>query len=280
MGLRRVVVAGVAAATVAVSGCGGGGGGTAPESGWLPAQESEDLAKLLERDVVAEQSPPAAVPEDSPGAPQPTSTATAPARPSVTVVSGLDGRALMRSASNRLQSETYRLVYEIKGSDPDVGDIDGTLTVSSRAPRQAFGISGRIGGDTGTFMVIQEANLAYLCVEGQGDSACLKTESNEQAPIPLPAVLSFDEAFKRLADSPSTTAREVAGQTIAGRAGRCFEVSGDEGNGLVCIQETDGLVLLMDGQFGATRGALRLKEYVPAPSDRDFEPPYEVIELP
>lgn len=278
MGLRRFAVASVAAAMVAavLSGC-GGDGGAAPESTWLPAQENQGLADLLERDAVAEQSPPA---DDTPAAVPPTSTATAPARPSGTAVPGLDGRQLMRDASNRLQTATYRLVYEIKGSDPDVGEIDGTLTVSSRTPRQAFGISGRIGGDTGTFMVIQDANLAYLCVEGQGDSACLKTDSNQQAPIPLPAVLSFDETFKRLAESPGTTAREVAGQTIAGRAGRCFEVAGNEGNGLVCLQESDGLVLLLDGQFGGNQGTLRLKEYIPTPSDRDFEPPYQVVELP
>lgn len=191
-----------------------------------------------------------------------------------------DPLVALRKATNNLADATYRVVYDIEGSDRDTGGLDGTLTIASHGDRQAFGISGTLGNDSGTFLVINDGTAGYLCIEGQGDSGCLKVPAVGSTPIPLPSVMTIDDVLQRVIDSTELDVTEVAGRTIAGRDGRCFEVAASGGKGLVCVDEAEGLVLLIDGEFGGSTFRMTLRDYSDNPSDDEFEPPFPVIQLP
>lgn len=283
MGLGTVALTGLATAMgILLAACGGGGAG--PGDSWLPAREPAGAIEGPPGTVEANQpplSPSASATERStaPATPTPTPSPTPSPLPAGTPLPRIDGPQLLRNASARLAG-TYRLVYQIKASDAEAGEIDGTLTVAARPPQQRAGISGKIGGDQGSFIVIQDGAGGFMCIEGQGDSTCLRTQSNGQSPIPVPSVLSFEKILQRIAQAPGGNVREVAGQTVAGRPGRCFEVRTSDGSGLVCVQESEALVLLVDGQFGGTRVNLQLREYTTSPGDAEFAPPFPVVELP
>ncbi|MGE5597157.1 MAG: hypothetical protein ACM3S1_14130 [Hyphomicrobiales bacterium] len=188
--------------------------------------------------------------------------------------------AALKQVSRDLSASNYKVVYEIHGSDRDTGALDGTLTLATKQPKQLFGISGKLGNDSGTFLVINDGANAFLCIEGRGDKACLKTHSVADAPIPLPSVLNIDDVLQDIASQPGVQVREVAGQQIAGHDGRCFEVEANAGHGTICVDEQDGVVLLVDGDFQGSAFSMRLSEYEPDPEDSLFLPPYTVTELP
>lgn len=205
---------------------------------------------------------------------------TAPTQAASPAAPRTDPLVALRKATNNLADATYRVVYDIEGSDRDAGGLDGTLTIATRDDKQAFGISGKLGNDSGTFLVINDGTAGYLCIKGQGDSGCLKIPSIGSTPMPLPSVMTIDEVLQRVIDSTDLDVSEVDGRTIAGRDGRCFEVAAGSGTGLVCVDETEGLVLLIDGKFSRSTFRMTLREYSSNPSDDEFVPPYRVTELP
>lgn len=186
----------------------------------------------------------------------------------------------LRLAATYMKTSTYKAVYGLDGSDNNTGKIEGTLTLASEGDKNLFGISGSIGPEDGSFIVITNGGDAFLCIEGQGDSACLKTHAPRDAVIPLPAVISVDEILDKAVNTPDVLTREVESRTIAGRDGRCIEVVAEGvGMGVICLDEQDNLVLLIEGHFWGSKFNMQLQEFA-EPTDRDFDPPFMVTELP
>lgn len=189
-----------------------------------------------------------------------------------------NGAELLRAASNALARDAHKLTYELRGKEPGLGDVNGTLTLASRDRQERIGLTGDLGGDQGSFIAIHSGPANFLCIEGRGDSACLKTKADEAAPLQVPSVFKLEGLLDRLANAGGDV-REVGGQQIAGYDGRCFEAGSQSGNGLVCIAEAENLVLLVNGHFQGADFEVRLQEYT-QPTDADFEPPFPVTELP
>jgi len=194
--------------------------------------------------------------------------------------SAVDGAELLRQASRQLGETTYKTTYDLNGTDPGLGALTGTLTIASDGPKGYLGVTGKLGGADGSFIAIHDGTANFLCIEGGGDSACLKTDAHEASPLALPSVLELEQLLDRLAHQPDVDVREIGGERIAGRDGRCFEVGAQPGNGRVCVGESDNLLLLVDGYFHGADFEVRLKEFDPAPGPGDFEPPFPVTEIP
>ncbi|MCC7366685.1 MAG: hypothetical protein IT303_20170 [Dehalococcoidia bacterium] len=209
-----------------------------------------------------------------------TATSTATATATTGADNSDDGLSLLRDATANLEEATYKLVYELTGEDDGTGALDGTLTIAADPPRQLMGISGSLGGEEGSFMILNDGTDSFLCVDFDGEQSCIKGTGSVTSAIPLPSIVSIEDSLDEIAGAPDVEVKEVAGQEIAGRDGRCFEVTSSEGTGLVCIDEGDGIVLLVDGEFGGSSGTLRLREYTDNPAASDFEPPYPVTEIP
>jgi hypothetical protein len=188
-----------------------------------------------------------------------------------------DGLSALRNVAQNSNQTTYRVVYDIEGMDPSSGEISGTLTLAAKPPKQLFSLSGEFAGEESTLTMIDDGESSFLCIETEGNQSCLRSPSGGGGSIPLPTILEVEELIETLADDKDATVREVRGQKIAGRDGKCFEIQSREGEGTVCIDEKDGILLLLDGTFDGARITLRAAEIAGAPSDSDFEPPFPVI---
>lgn len=189
-----------------------------------------------------------------------------------------DGLAALQKAAKDLSKLTYKVSYEISGTDAQTGKIAGTFTLASKPPKSLFGISGDFGQGEGTFLVIDDGTSSFLCTESDGEKSCLKSKSSGAGATELPTIFSVDDLMKSIGDDSTASVKEAQGQKIAGKDGKCFDVKSKEGDGMICFS-SDGLVLLIDGQFEGSRITLKAKEASGSPTDKDFEPPYPVIDL-
>lgn len=192
----------------------------------------------------------------------------------------INGADLLRETSDVLAFATYKTVFELNGREPGLGDVSGTVTIARGEDARHLGVSGNLGGAEGSFIAIQRPDANFLCIKGQGDSACLKTGSNAASPLPLPSVLELQPLVEGLANQPDSIVRELEPQQVAGRDARCFEVGAQPGRGTLCVDVELPMVVLVEGHFRGAEFEMRLKEYEPVPGPEDFEPPFPVAELP
>jgi|GEM_PF-3494807 len=192
----------------------------------------------------------------------------------------MEGSALLREAADVLAYASYKTVYELSGSDPGLGALHGTVTLARELSNRYLDVSGNLGGSEGSFIAIQRPDANFLCIKGQGDSACLKTGAHAASPLPLPAVLELQSLIDGIADQPDASVREIEPREVAGREARCFEVGARPGNGTVCVDVELPMVVHVDGSFRGSNFAVTLKEYQPVPEAGTFEPPFPVAEIP
>lgn len=169
------------------------------------------------------------------------------------------------------------MVYEIEGGDAASGEIRGTLTLAAEPPKQLFSMSGVFAGEETSLTIIDDGESSFLCFDAAGSKSCVRSASGGSDTVPLPTFLEVEDLLDMLADDGTATAREVDGQQIASRQGRCFELSSTEGIGLVCIDTADSVLLLLEGTFASLTFTMRAVEIEDAPSAADFEPPYPII---
>jgi len=183
----------------------------------------------------------------------------------------------LQDAARDSGQTTYRVVYELDGSDPASGGFSGTLTLAAKPPKQLFMLAGESDGEESTIMLIDAGESSYLCTDAEGNQTCIKSASGGAGAGQMPTVLEVDDLIAGLAADADASAKEVQGQTIAGQDARCFEIKIQEGEGTVCISKKDAALLLLDGTFGGAVVSLRATEVSDSPSDSDFEPPFPVV---
>lgn len=184
---------------------------------------------------------------------------------------------MLKQLAADLTSSSYKVVYDISGNDRE-GALKGTFTLAGKDGSQLLGFEGSVGALAGHFILIREGDSSFLCIDGQGQQACLKARADAPHPIPLPAVFSVDDILEQVAQAPGLAVTPAGTAKIAGADAHCWDVSGNGGKGHLCVSDTDGALLSLDGEFGGSRITLKARESG-QPEDGDFEPPYPVVDL-
>jgi hypothetical protein len=208
----------------------------------------------------------------------PTSAASAPGgtqpQASATAATSAEALAAIKQLSTKLDAATFRATYDVK-SDAAAGNLAGTLTLAAQPPAKVFDYRGKTPLGTGAYVILQNSTGSYLCLEVQGSKNCAKSGSGTPASsIGLPAGLSVESIIDGVVSDPAATASELAGRTVAGQPGRCFQVNGSSTKGTLCVTG-EGVPLLVDGQFQGAQWTITATA-VGAPTGTDFEPPFPV----
>lgn len=207
--------------------------------------------------------------------------ATATVTPAETrAPAGQAGLDVLRQLAGNFGKTTYRLVYQVTGTDASGGRVDATLSMAADPPRQLVGIAGDVGGKVGQFLLIDDGQASFVCVDSNGSQGCLKGKSSGRPTVPLPSFLNVESLMRGIADQPGAGVDDAPDQQIAGRQAKCWDVKGQQGNGRFCVDARDqGTLLLLEGDFGTGKFSMKAKE-VGKPSSKDFEPPFKVTDAP
>jgi hypothetical protein len=183
------------------------------------------------------------------------------------------GADRLKQIAKDMQSKSYKVTYDLKGDG-----ISGTLTWASKPPKQYVAIEGI--ASLGSFISITGDTDAYFCASGSGtEKTCVKspaTASGSGAGNPF--AINLDDLIRQVAGGAGTTVTDGKGQTIAGRAAKCYDIKSRDSAGSMCVDEKDSIILLVDGTFGGTKLGITAKSLSTDVSDADFTPPYRVVE--
>lgn len=189
-------------------------------------------------------------------------------------------RDALARAVDSFSYQPFRATYLVTMEERGLGNVGGTLTIAAKGARSRATLEGTYAGHDGAVAVAREPGADYLCIDGQGQQACLKTKPETLSPVPLPVALELPAMVQALADDPSATFTPVNGYRTAGRSGHCWKATGNNVAATVCVADGDGTLLMYDGALRGARGSIRLKEFEKSASDGDVKPPYGVTELP
>ena len=172
---------------------------------------------------------------------------------------------------------TYRVSGQVDGES-----IGGEWVLVQRPPDSRFEISLVEEGEELRTIIISAGGETYLCIAGGGEESCLTTGVEEAEALTVP----FDPIF----DIPRELAEDIAGvdlvdtsqREIAGVDATCFTVSGsliDLGEGEVCFSD-GGILLLLSSESDGETFTFEATSVSTDVTDADFEPPFDVIDLP
>ena len=193
---------------------------------------------------------------------------------SPTEEAGDDPAGLFRSRAGDHETVSGKVAYTLSST----GGGASSMTLYSKGDKSRIDLTGDDGSVT---IIIETADTSYVCSADQ----CIESSS-------LGAGLV--DAFSGLFDASaiSEAAAGVAGvdidtfeEDIAGLDAQCFTISSGsvagqgEGEATWCFAD-DGLLLRATFSGGGQESSLEATEVFRDLSDADFEPPYEVVELP
>jgi hypothetical protein len=210
----------------------------------------------------------------------PSSGADAQATAPAAAVRQIDGRQAILAAANQLQNAPFKAVYDASGSGA-LGEFSGTLTLEHKDPKSLIRLDGSMAGNQGVAAIIEDGTATYLCTDLLGKS-CMKTDANGGLSKFFSGALDqmkTEDILKSLADNTNSTITPAPGQTIAGHAGNCYDVSGQQIKATVCVDAaTSALLSVNAASTGTASGQVSLtaRELSGSPADADFEPPYPV----
>ncbi len=197
---------------------------------------------------------------------------------------GGDGEDLERLESLAGQSTEgviAKVTYRVTGSS-DGDTFLGEWVLAQRPPDSRFEISTDDGGDAFRTIIISTQGRAYLCFSGGGEESCIETTTEETSTETAPFDPIFDIPRELAQDIEGVELRSFSRRTIAGIDANCFEVSStlaDLGEGEVCFSD-EGLLLLVRSDVAGEVFSFEAVEASTDVTDEDFEPPYDVIEIP
>ena len=191
---------------------------------------------------------------------------------------GGDGQSaadLEELASAAAEGATGKITY--KYTTP-AGDQEWTLV--QRPPDSRFEMVTSVGGQESRVIVIQTEDKSYVCTSAGGSENCLVTEDTE----------SYTAAFSPIFDVPQSIVEGIDDSAIVDQSERkiggvnatCFTTDTTAfggGASEVCFSD-EGILLLLQGDAPGASYKFEAKSVSTDVSDADFEPPYEVIELP
>jgi hypothetical protein len=181
----------------------------------------------------------------------------------------LEGRA------DDFANSTFRATYNVTGE----GAPGSTMTLyKDGADRIRIDFSGGAEGD-GSFIAAGENS--YICFSGEsaadlgveGEGACIQSSSDTNPVGDLTDSLGDVELG-------NVTVQGKSEREIAGRDATCYEILDNDTNEVTttCLDDDGVMLALIDGSEGGF--SIEATEVSDDVSDSDFEPPYEITEIP
>ncbi len=188
--------------------------------------------------------------------------------------------ALAAEASEGVTAKvTYRITSEAAGET-----LEAEWVLVQRPPDSRIEIVSEEGGEETRAIFISTGGKYYVCTSGGGEESCLATEA-EAAEAGTAALDPLFQIPQELAqDGEGVDVVGTSERSIAGVDATCFTVSGaladvGEGEGEVCFSD-DGLLLYLSGETAGETFTFEATSVSTDVTDADFEPPYEILELP
>jgi hypothetical protein len=223
----------------------------------------------------------AACKSDSKGGKTPTSDETPTA--SETPDNGGDGgggdgglQDLERLASEAAGDFTGKITYGIT-TEAGGQTTEQEWTLAQRLPDSRFEIVSNEGGQESRTIVIQTAEKSYVCTSAGGSEVCLATEQTDQ----------YTGLFDPIFDAPKSIVQDIdtlglgdqSERDIAGVHANCFSYSLAGAESETCFSD-EGLMLYLHTGSAGSSFTYEAKSASTDVSDADFEPPYEIIDIP
>jgi hypothetical protein len=189
-----------------------------------------------------------------------------------------DLAALAGEASEGVTAKvTYRITTEADGES-----FEGEWVLVQRPPDSRFEIVAEEDGVEMRTIIITAGGKSYLCFSSGGEESCLATEAETVQGQTASLDPLFDIPREIAEDIEDVGLLDSSRRTIAGVDATCFTVSSalaGLGEGEVCFSD-DGLLLYMRGESDSESSTFEATSVSTDVTDADFEPPYEIFELP
>ena len=190
---------------------------------------------------------------------------------------GLQGLADL--ASQAAEGVTANVTYQYT-SETNGQTIEAEWVMVQRPPDSRFEIVSSDGGQESRTIVIQTEDKSYVCVSAGGSESCFESDQTQ----------SYTAGFAPLFEIPQTIAGGIGDvglvdkseREIGGVPANCFSVDTavlGGGASELCFSD-EGILLLLRSEAGGTSFTFEAKSVSTDVTDADFEPPYEIIEIP
>ncbi len=172
---------------------------------------------------------------------------------------------------------TYRFTSEVGGEI-----TEGEWVLVQRPPDSRFEFASTEGGEEFRTIIINAGGQSYICTSAGGQENCLASEATET--VAQTALLDplFDVPRELSEGASDVGLVDRAQRTIAGVDATCFTVSGGLvalGEGEMCFSD-EGLLLLLRSEAAGASFTFEATSVSTDVTDSDFEPPYDIFELP
>ena len=184
---------------------------------------------------------------------------------------------LERLASEAAGDFTGKITYEIT---TEAGGQTTTQewTMAQRPPSDSrFEIVSNEGGQESRTIVIQTAEKSYVCTSGGGSEVCLESDQTAQ----------YTGLFDPIFNAPQSIVQDIdnlglgdqSERDIAGVHANCFSYSLAGAESEACFSD-EGLMLYLHTGVAGSSFTYEAKSATTDVTDADFEPPYEILEIP
>ncbi len=183
-----------------------------------------------------------------------------------------DLEALAAEAEGVTAKVTYKVTMDVAGVS-----TEQEWVLVQRPPDSRFEIAGEEGGAEFRTIIITTGGKSYLCTAAAGQKMCLASEADEADAGAAPLFDLLSDIPQELGEGVDTSQRKIAGVDAA-----CFTASGaltDIGEGEVCFSD-EGLLLYLRSEVDGASSEFEATSVSTDVTDADFEPPYDIIELP
>jgi len=183
---------------------------------------------------------------------------------------------LERLASEASGDFTGKITYEITTESSGQTTVQ-EWTLAQRPPDSRFEIVSNEGGEESRTIVIQTAEKSYVCTSAGGSEVCFVSDQTDQ----------YTGLFDPIFDAPQSIVQDIdtlglgdqSERDIAGLHANCFSYSLAGAESETCFSD-EGLMLYLHTGSAGSSFTYEAKSASTDVSDADFEPPYEVVEIP
>ncbi len=181
------------------------------------------------------------------------------------------------AAAGVTASVTYSVTTETNGDT-----FEGEWVLVQRPPDSRIEIALTEGGEEFRTIIISAGGESYLCTSGGGEESCLAAGSAETEAGAASLTPLFDAPREIVDAAADVDIVKTSQDQIAGVDATCFTLGSgllSLGEGEVCFSD-EGLLLRMQSEIAGTSSVFEATSVDFNVTDADFEPPYDVLDLP
>jgi hypothetical protein len=186
---------------------------------------------------------------------------------------------LERLASQAAGDFTGKITYGIT-TEAGGQTTEQEWTLAQRPPDSRFEIVSTEGGQETRTIVIQTADKSYVCTSAGGSESCFESDQTDQYTSLFDLIFAVPQSIAGgIGDVGLVDESE---REIGGVNANCFSVdTAALGGGAseLCFSD-EGLLLFLRGESAGSSFTYEAKSVSTDVSDADFEPPYEIFEIP